>query len=425
MAKGRLGRETHATGGVRPSPMMAACEDAVEGNGMGGWGGWLRARRPRLGEVLDDRANNFDLIRLAAAALVIYGHSAFEAPNDATPDIVQRAFGGAEYSGSVAVYAFFLISGLLITASMEKHQSALAFVTLRFARIWPGFAACAAVLLYAVVPLASGIAPNDHAHLRTAAACWRDDALFFIRDYCGALPHAFPATPMPGAFGFSWWTLPAEVHCYGMVLGLGIVLRSRFTGSPRDVARFVAATLALLCGFLWVTAHPPLDETRFHAEFVVMGGYSSYPVLFFFGGMLLYGLRRSVPVDGAAAAALAAAAFALPPSNPLVYPALAYGVLALAAARPLRRLKPRYDLSYGVYIYGTATQQVVATLLPGQRALVNFAVSLPLALAVAFASWRLVEAPALGLGRRLARRFARPDPRPASRVDRDEARSMR
>ena len=258
----------------------------------------FRGRRPRLGEVLDDRTNNFDLIRLCAAALVIYGHSFFEAPADTTPDLVQRSLGDAEYAGSVAVYAFFLISGLLITGSMEKHRSALAFVTLRVARIWPGFAVCAGLLLFAVVPLASGIAPWDLAWRRAAAACFGTDALFFVRDVCGSLPGAFPRTPVPNAFGFSWWTLPAEVHCYAMVLGLGLLLRSRFSGTGREVARFGLATLALLAGYLAATAHPPGDAARFHAEFTVMGGYSSYPVLFFFAGMLLYApgpRRRSSP----------------------------------------------------------------------------------------------------------------------------------
>ncbi len=382
-----------------------------------GWAARFGARRPRLGEVLEDRSNNFDLIRLAAAALVIYGHSFFEAPDDAAADLVQRAFGGAEYAGSVAVYAFFLISGLLITASMEKHRSALAFVTLRFARIWPGFAVCAAVLLFAVIPLASGMSPHEGAWLKAASACWRADAAFPIRDFCGALPGAFPATPIPDAFGFSWWTLPAEVHCYAMVLGIGIALRSRFSGTAAERWRFAGTTLALLVGFLVWTRHPPGDDAPFHAEFVVMGGYGSYPVLFFFAGMLLYGVRRAVPVDGRAAAALAALAFAMPQPNPLVYPALAYGVLALAATRPLRRLKPRHDLSYGVYVYGAAVQQVVATLLPGRSALANFAVSLPLALLAGWASWRLIEAPAIGLGRRAARRLARPDPPGHRRVD--------
>ena len=368
----------------------------------------FRARRPTLGEVLADRTNNFDLVRLCAAALVIYGHSFFEAPADPTPDWVQRGLGDAEYAGSVAVYAFFLISGLLVTASMERHRSALAFVTLRVARIWPGFAVCAGLLVFAVVPIASGIAPWDPAWSRAASACFGADALFFVRDVCGSLPGAFPLTPVPGTFGFSWWTLPAEVHCYAMVLVLGLALRSRFSGTGPEVARFGLATLVLLGGYLVAVRHAPADTARFHAEFSVMGGYSSYPVLFFFAGMLLYGLRRWVPVDGGAAAVLAAVALALPQPNPLVYPALAYGVLALAAARPLRRIRLRHDLSYGLYIYGATLQQLVATALPGRSAATNFLVSLAAALAVAAASWRLVEAPAIQLGRALVRRLGPP-----------------
>ena len=368
---------------------------------------WYRARRPRLGEVLDDRSNNFDLIRLCAAALVIYGHSFFEAPDDPTPDRVQALLGGAEYSGSIAVYAFFLISGLLITASMEKHRSALAFVTLRAARIWPGFVVCAGLLIFAVVPLTSGIVPWEPAWRRAAASCFGADALFFVRDVCGALPGAFPRTPVPNAFGFSWWTLPAEVHCYAMVLGLGLVLRSRFSATPRQAARFVVATLALLAAYLAAVRHPPVDSAPFHAEFTVMGGYATYPVLFFFAGMLLYALRRYVPVDGTTACVLGAATLLLPQPNPLLYPALAYGVLAIAAARPLRRLRLRHDLSYGLYIYGAALQQLVGTLLPGRSAAANALVSFAVALGAAAVSWRCVEAPAIRFGRALVRRQGR------------------
>ena len=380
---------------------------------------WFTAHRPRLGEVLDDRANNFDLIRLCAATLVIYGHSFFEAPADPTPDLVQRALGGAEYAGSIAVYMFFLISGLLITASMERHRSALAFVILRVARIWPGFAVCAGLLLFAFVPLASGIAPWDAAWVPAAAQCFDVNALFFLRDTCGALPGAFPRTPVPSAFGFSWWTLPAEVHCYAMVLGLGLALRARFSGTGREVVRFALATLALLALYLAGVAYPPDEAARFHAEFTVMGGYSTYPVLFFFAGMLLYALRRWVPVDGATASALAAAALLLPQPSLLVYPALAYGVLALAAARPLRRIRLRHDLSYGIYIYGAALQQGVGTVLPGRSAATNALVSFVAALAVAAVSWRLVEAPALRLGRAAVRRLG-----PARSANREAPRGV-
>ncbi len=363
----------------------------------------LLRRPPFLDEILDDRTNNFDLIRIVAAALVLYGHSFFEAPGDLTPGLVRRAFGGAEYAGSVAVYCFFLISGMLITASMEKHRSAWTFVALRFARIWPGFAVCTAVTLFVIVPLVSGVSPHDAAWRSRAASCWLQNLRFFTDDVCGGLSGAFPATPMPDAVGFSWWTLPAEVHCYALVLGLGIVLRYRLSATGRERLRFAAGTLVLLGGYLLLTRHPPGEDARFHAEFVVMGGYSSYPVLFFFAGMLLYAYRRKVPVDGLVATLLAGAAFALPRPNPLVYLALPYGVLAVASAPALRRLKPRHDLSYGLYVYGAAVQQSVATLLPDRSAMTNLAVSLPIGLVLAFASWRLVEAPAIRCGRSLLR----------------------
>jgi peptidoglycan/LPS O-acetylase OafA/YrhL len=72
--------------------------------------------------------------------------------------------------------------------------------------------------------------------------------------------------------------------------------------------------------------------------------------------------------------------------------------LALDRRIPPLRAARFGDLSYGLYIYGWPSEQAVIWAMGGHAAWWQvFGLSLPLAAALAFASWHLVEAPALKL----------------------------
>jgi len=61
-----------------------------------------------------EASNNFLLLRLVAASLVIIGHApAIAAPRPDYMDPFTRYL-GYEYSGSVGLYIFFVISGFLL-----------------------------------------------------------------------------------------------------------------------------------------------------------------------------------------------------------------------------------------------------------------------------------------------------------------------
>jgi peptidoglycan/LPS O-acetylase OafA/YrhL len=62
----------------------------------------------------------------------------------------------------------------------------------------------------------------------------------------------------------------------------------------------------------------------------------------------------------------------------------------------LKRLSPRGDYSYGLYVWGFPMQQMTQALLPAAW-FVNFVIAFPLALAAAALSWRFIESPALRL----------------------------
>lgn len=72
-----------------------------------------------LSNILQRGSNNFDLIHLIAALAVMLAHSYGPQPAHADVEYI-RYFTGIEAPGSLAVYAFFLTSGIFITQSFDR-----------------------------------------------------------------------------------------------------------------------------------------------------------------------------------------------------------------------------------------------------------------------------------------------------------------
>ena len=118
---------------------MSAAESGVPGNAAAGI-----------------RRNNFDLIRLAAAAQVMLVHlsdNLFRHENAVIH--LLRVFPG--------VPIFFLISGFLISASWERNSDWRVYARSRFLRIMPGYWA---VFLFSLAAIVFGSGIDLLAHLR-------------------------------------------------------------------------------------------------------------------------------------------------------------------------------------------------------------------------------------------------------------------
>ena len=336
--------------------------------------------------------NNFDLIRLLAALAVMLGHSyGFQAGSSFESML---AFTHLESFGSLAVYAFFMISGMLVSASFVQQRSAVKFIGLRAVRIWPAAMVCAVFIAVVVGPSFSRL---------PSAAYFSDPQLFgwlfhnmsLLGRVGGPLPGLFDDSHAKSLVNAPVWTLPVELKCYLIVLAGGLL---GALGSAWRTLALVALGAAIFAAF---ATHP----SRYFSMgdfFTLQLGYSFYPVPFFLLGMLLHAFRASILLSWKPVVLLSAGYLALRYSVPgtvLFYTAFVYGVLWLASADALRKLKPRHDYSYGVYLYGFVVQQIVSVLYPAMNNYLAFAVALPFTLALAALSWHLVERPCLVLVR--------------------------
>jgi peptidoglycan/LPS O-acetylase OafA/YrhL len=340
-----------------------------------------RQRAPTIAQAWEGGRNNFNLMRLVAAWMVIYGHAwAITGSNGA--DLVARLL-RFKYAGGVAVDVFFVISGFLIAASLQRSRVS-AYLASRALRILPALLVCNLLVALLLGPLLSTAAdylsrPEPWRYVWINSTLWK--SAFW-------LPGVFTDLPDSAVNG-SLWTLPIEAKLYIALLlaGLAGLLAPR-----RYTPLWALAMLVLYAGVArW---HPP--------EYLVD---LSWCTAFFITGTALWVNRARVPLRWPLLLALLAAcavARGTPWFHLPYFFTLAYSTLFVAFVPILPRIR-HTDLSYGLYLYGWPAAQVVQTVSPGTP-MHNVLWTTPLALSLAALSWFVVERPSLALKRRFGAR---------------------
>ncbi|MFT3973565.1 MAG: acyltransferase [Amaricoccus sp.] len=356
------------------------------------------AATPTIGARLAARGGfgpGFDWIRIVLAVSVAATHINSIVPRDAGHFALPPAY----HFG--ILYAFFGLSGFLVTASAERLGLAN-FMLNRSLRIFPALMvdiALSAMLLGAIfttLPLGAYYAhPMTHRYL-----------LNMVGAVQLHLPGVFETSTVP-AVNYSLWTVPFELACYALIGGL-IVTRS-FRLAPLLALGWVAAGFAVAA----LPALGPLDPALNHL-FVLKG---SRLLVAFLLGIAAYRWRNQIPRDPRLLAAAIAACIALdlllaPSEDDVFYPTLSlllgvpvlYVTLWLGTAElPTPALLKRGDYSYGIYLYHWPIMQALVLVLPNLgHAGLYFLVIMPVVAGFAALSWHLIEKPVLAQRRRFS-----------------------
>lgn len=158
--------------------------------------------------------NNFNLLRLLFALLVIVSHTPELLDGNRDREILTNIFHTVSF-GEFAVDGFFLISGYLIVQSWQTAPSVWRFVKKRLLRIFPAFVVVSIICASVVGPLAAG--PEYFSEFRIAK---------FVKGLLTLdvpqVPPVFKGTHYAFLNG-SMWTIRFEFVCYLAVLGMGML----------------------------------------------------------------------------------------------------------------------------------------------------------------------------------------------------------
>ena len=332
----------------------------------------------RLGDMVQGRENNLDLIRLMAAIAVLVSHAWPITQGMGTIEPLQSATGKS--LGTLAVMVFFGLSGFLITASFQNRPDPIRFCVRRARRLWPGLLICLFLTVFCLGPMVSGLGAGQYF---LTAQTW--DFLVVNGSLLGFrsnLPGVFGDNAFPAVAG-SIWTLPYEVICYFGVLGAGLVglLANRRRAS------------FLVLGCLGIVIAIPFFETDVPTRLLRLAQLGLPFVL----GAAAWIWRDRIWLSPVILFALTAAAVICrqtPIADLLLATAITYGTLLLGYGWFLRRyVKLPGDYSYGLYIYAFPIQGLVMHLAGPLDPLGNVFLALPLTLMMAILSWHLVERP--------------------------------
>jgi peptidoglycan/LPS O-acetylase OafA/YrhL len=325
---------------------------------------------------------NFDTLRLIAASSVIFSHSFLIADGHERNEPFVGTLG--HILGVYGVYIFFILSGLLVTQSMFSSGSIASFSLKRSTRIYPGFFVCN------VLTISFAVAFFYHGSVFRFLAESGEETLqvfAFVRDgiYYNGL-EIYPSQSYIGTIlNGSLWTIRQELVCY---IAVGVLFYFRIL-NIRTAAMLVLVGLVMRYFNIW-------GFNKF------TGGLIFVAPSFFSGIILYFFLKRHQPSGRVAVACLVLLGLSayfklLDYSFPLIG---AYLIAYLGTSAPFKLGNAaRFgDLSYGTYLYGWPVEQLVRFYLgEGAHWWAIFCMSLPLALALGFVSWHLIEKPAMRL----------------------------
>lgn len=332
--------------------------------------------------------NNFGFLRLFLATLVILAHAPESLDGNRSREILTRLFGTLSF-GEVAVDAFFILSGYLITASFQRSASTKDYLLKRILRIYPGYLVAFVFSLLVVGYFAGG---NLHSLMAPRAALEQIVRMALL--HWPTLPGAFAGLPYD-ILNVSMWTIHYEFNCYLLVAilsAIGLLQRRMIFLAMSAV--FVAIGLTHFLPQISL----PLEK--------LTGTFSDNTRLFaaFSCGACFHLFRDRITYDWKKALLAALLCFGALFSPHLAEPAVVIlgGYLMFWFAfnvknEALARIGVKTDVSYGLYLYAWPIQNLIVLNYRTISPWLLFLITTILAAICGFLSWTFIEKPMLKL----------------------------
>ncbi len=335
--------------------------------------------------------SGFDGVRFVAAWGVVLSHCYPIALGERASDPLATLLGVGNSLGDYAVRIFFIMSGFLLTRSLDQNADPLRFLVNRLLRIVPGF--CFAILVMFLV-IAPFLSPVGFWENLCSSKAWTSivNSVGYMNDY-GELPLAASRhRELAGYMNGALWTISYEMVYYLFLLSLFMLLRRDSWVAVAGLALALVSVVGTKMG--WVTVNwrdDPMGAVQIPMAML------DKTLPYFFGGVVYYAWQKRWGLSGAAVkvalgVTIGALAFSL---QHVVFAFSGPFLLAYLGQRPgpvSRMVEKMGDLSYGIYLFGWPISLVFA--LESDVPLLVFLKSFPIVFGLAWLMSRLVERPA-------------------------------
>lgn len=349
----------------------------------------------KLSDLVGGRNNNFNLIRLSAAVMVLFSHSYALAVGSSSAEPWLQ-FGITP--GSVAVDIFFITSGFLVTGSLIERKELCSFVMARVLRIYPALLIVVALTVLVLGAYFTTLPLETYFSAGETFKYWEKNSTL-VRGSYGYLPAVFENNPFKRAVNGSLWTMPWEVQMYIVLLGIGVA--AKFSKWKVWIWKGLVISIFLGVAVIYLM-------TYFSGSIGVIKDVRVLRLFFmFFMGASFFALKERVYIGHWIAfslllGAILAIFFGKPVFLPIYTLAVGYIVLyfALLPKGKIRNFNKLGDYSYGVYIYAFPIQQSIVAIEPGISGPNLFIIAFPCVLLCSMLSWHYVEKRCLRLKNR-------------------------
>jgi peptidoglycan/LPS O-acetylase OafA/YrhL len=339
--------------------------------------------------------NNFEIIRLSLATLVVVLHC-YDLTNTHYVDYIANWTGGQISLPYIIIRGFVIMSGYLVLKSLVRSTSIKQYLWRRFLRIYPPLIVALLLCALLAAPLLTTLSTGDYyRHPDTWLYMVYSLRVFMVR-HTECLPGVFANNPATCAVNGSLWTIWVEEVLYiALIAFFFIRLRPKLLKTALGLSWLAIVILYQFARLRWADQPIPFSRS-------VQWDYFADLLIYFFSGCLMTliewkNMRRNRII---LAASLLVTILALwlhiyPILGFLLYPLImvATGSDCIPILlKPFRWGNP----SYGLYIYSYPIQQIlIQTLNPGAGMLLLLGV--PLSFVAGYASWHIVERPFLRL----------------------------
>ena len=335
-------------------------------------------------EYLKKDNNNLDLVRLIAALLVIVGHSYALAPANGRADVLGSLF-DVMYSGAIAVAIFFFVSGLLVTNSLLSKKSSIEFIISRFFRIYPALVVVTLISLLFLGPIVTEDNLTNYFNSNMTILYLFDNLKMNIGYY---LPGVFIHNHFKDSINGSLWTIPFEIKFYFFLLAFFLL------------GLFKNKVIATAFGIFIIFS--PFYLPLFHTS---NGEVYYLPVMFAFGSLLALH-KNKIFIDGSlffggVLLTYLFKSYSVESYTFMLHCTIGIGVLYISSLVYVKKIKIKYDISYGVYIYAWPVQQTLNYIYPEKDYLFNCIIAILITIPLGFLSWILIEKKAIYYGKQL------------------------